>query len=257
LLDGNRVRIQGREYKYSKSRDIPANVRTVTVKRDNLANLWLCFVVAENISQSNQTMTGNSAGFDFGLETFLTASDGQKIASPLYYRQAMAELKQAQQNLARKVKGSDGWRQAKRVVARIYQRVVNRRRDWFFKLAHELTDRYDCLYFEDLAMKGMQRLWGRQVGDLARSEFMGILKHVAKIKGKVVGLVDRFYPSSKTCSDCGEINHRLTLADRRWVCAGCGSVHDRDDNAAKNIHRVGASTLGLGDVRPPLAAVPV
>jgi putative transposase len=257
LLDGNRVRIQGREYKYSKSRGIPANVKTVTVKRDNLANLWLCFVVEENISQSNQTMTGNSAGFDFGLGTFLTASDGQKIASPLYYRQAMAELKQAQQNLARKVKGSGGWRQAKRVVARIYQRVVNRRRDWFFKLAHELTDRYDCLYFEDLSMKGMQRLWGRQVGDLARSEFMGILKHVAKIKGKVVGLVDRFYPSSKSCSDCGEINHRLTLADRRWVCAGCGSVHDRDDNAAKNIHRVGASTLGLGDVRPPLAAVPV
>jgi putative transposase len=132
------------------------------------------FVVAENISQSNQTMTGNSAGFDFGLETFLTASDGQKIASPLYYRQAMAELKQAQQNLAR-----------------------------------------------------------------------------------VVCLIDRFYPSSKSCSDSGEINHRLTLADRRWVCAGCGSVHDRDDNAAKNIQRVGASTLGLGDVRTPLAAVPV
>jgi putative transposase len=257
LLDGNRVRIQGREYKYSKSRDIHANVNTVTIKRDNLANLWLCFVVEENISQSNQTRTGNSAGFDFGLETFLTASDGQKIASPLYYRQAVAELKQAQQNLARKVKGSGGWRTAKRVVARIYQRVVHRRRDWFFKLAHELTDRYDCLYFEDLSMKGMQRLWGRKVGDLARSEFMGILKHVADIKGKVVGLVDRFYPSSKTCSDCGEINHRLTLADRRWVCAGCGSVHDRDDNAAKNIHRVGASTLGLGDVRPPLAAVPV
>jgi transposase len=119
------------------------------------------------------SLTGNSAGFDFGLETFLTASDGQKIESPLYYRQAMAELKQVQQNLAR-----------------------------------------------------------------------------------VVCLIDRFYPSSKSCSDCGEINHRLTLADRRWVCAGCGSVHDRDDNAAKNIQRVGASTLGLGDVRPSLAAVP-
>jgi putative transposase len=119
-----------------------------------------------------------------------------------------------------------------------------------------LTDRYDYLYFEDLSMKGMQRLWGRKIGDLARSEFMGILKHVAGIKGKVVCLIDRFYPSSKSCSDCGEINHRLTLADRRWVCAGCGSVHDRDDNAAKNIHRVGASTLGLGDVRPPLAAAP-
>jgi putative transposase len=113
LLDGNRVRIQGGEYKYSKSRDIPANVKTVTVKRDNLGNLWLYFVVEENLSQSNQTMTGNSAGFDFGLKTFLTTSDGQKIESPLYYRQAMAELKQAQQNLARKVKYSGGWRKAK------------------------------------------------------------------------------------------------------------------------------------------------
>jgi putative transposase len=113
LLDGNRVRIQGREYKYSKSRDIPANVKTVTVKRDNLGNLWLYFVVEENLSQSNQTMTGNSAGFDFGLKSFLTTSDGQKIESPLYYRQAMAELKQAQQNLARKVKYSGGWRKAK------------------------------------------------------------------------------------------------------------------------------------------------
>jgi hypothetical protein len=64
--------------------------------------------------------------------------------------------------------------------------------------------------------------------EVARSEFMGILKHVADIKGKVVGLIDRFYPSSKSCSDCGEINHRLTVADRRWVCAGCGSVHDRE-----------------------------
>ncbi len=256
LLDGNRVRIQGKVYKYSKSRDIPANVKTVTIKRDNLNNLWLFFVAEENISQENQTMTGKSAGFDFGLTAFFTTSDGQKIESPLYYRQAMAELKNAQQNLSRKVKHSNGWHKARLNVARIYQRVVNRRRDWFFKLAHELTDRYDYLYFEDLSMKGMQRLWGRKVSDLARSEFMNILNHVANIKGKFVRFVDRFYPSSKTCSDCGEINYRLTLSDRAWTCAGCGSVHDRDDNAAKNILREGASSLGLGDVRPPLAAIP-
>jgi putative transposase len=249
LLDGNRVYIQGRIYKYSKSRDIPVDIKTVTVKRDTLDNLWLYFVAKEEIDRSNQVMTGHSAGLDFGLKTFLTTSEGQEIASPLYYRQAMAELKKAQQNLARKVKGSGNWRKAKNVVARIYQRVVNCRRDWFFKLAHELTDRYDRLFFEDLTMKGMQALWGRKIGDLARAKFMGILQYVASTKGKVVHLVDRFYPSSKTCADCGHIHQSLELSDRRWRCVGCGVIHDRDHNAAINIHREGASSLRLGEVR--------
>jgi putative transposase len=253
LLDGNRIYIQGKVYKYSKSRDIPADIKTVTVKRDKLNNLWLYFVVEEEIDQTTQAMTGNSAGFDFGLKTFLTTSDGQTIESPLYYRQAMAELKTAQQNLARKVKFSGGWQKAKAVVTRIYQRVVNRRRDWFFKLAHALTDQYDYLFFEDLAMRGMQALWGRKVGDLARSEFMDILSYVASTKGKVVHLIDRFYPSSKTCADCGHVQE-LSLSDRQWACSGCGVIHDRDHNAAVNIHRVGASTLRLGDVRPSLMA---
>jgi putative transposase len=254
LLADNRIYIQGRVYKYSKSRDIPTGVKTVTVKRDTLGNLYLYFAVQEEIDQSNQAMTGNSAGFDFGLKTFLTTSDGQEIESPLYYRQAMTALKQAQQNLARKVKFSGGWRKARKIVTRIYQRGVNRRRDWFFKLAHELTDRYDQLFFEDLAMKGMQTLWGRKVDDIARSEFMGILQYVASTKSKIVHLVNRFYPSSKTCSDCGHIHQELSLSDRRWVCVGCGVIHDRDFNAAVNIHREGASSLRVGRVRLPLGS---
>jgi len=186
-----------------------------------------------------------------------TESDGEAIESPLFYRQAMTELKIAQQNLARKVKFSGGWKKAKSVVTRLYQRVVNKRRDWFFKLAHDLTDRYDHLYFEDLSMKGMQALWGRKIGDLARSEFMSILNYVASLKGKAVGLIDRFYPSSKTCFDCGYIHKDLELSDRRWACPGCGCIHDRDINAALNIQREGASSHRLGDVRPTLLAIAV
>jgi putative transposase len=250
LLGGNKIRIQGTIYKFSKSRDIPTDIKTVTVKRDNLNNLYLYFVIEEEFDQSNQPRTGNSAGFDFGLKTFLVTSDGSEIASPLYYRQAMAELKIAQQNLARKVKFSGGWQKAKAVVTRIYQTVVNKRRDWFFKLAHTLTDQYDQLFFEDLSMKGMQALWGRKVGDLARSEFMGILGYVASTKGKVVHLIDRWFPSSKTCFDCGHVYQELSLQERTWVCPGCGVIHDRDHHAALNIQREGASSLRLGDVRP-------
>ncbi|MCX6044553.1 MAG: RNA-guided endonuclease TnpB family protein [Chloroflexi bacterium] len=257
LLDGNKIKIQGTVYKFFKSRDIPTDIKTVTVKRDTLGNLYLYFVVQEEINQNNQRMTGNSAGFDFGLKVFLKPSVGKDIESPLYFCEAMAELKIAQQNLARKVKFSGGWKKARTVVARIHQTVVNRRRDWFFKLAHELTDKFDQLFFEDLNMKGMQALWGRKVGDLARSEFMGILGYVASTKGKVVHLIDRFYPSSKTCFDCGHVYKELNIKEREWVCQSCGVIHDRDLNAALNIHRVGASTLRLGDVRPSLTAVAV
>lgn len=256
LLENNRIRIQGKVYKFSKSRDIPAEVKTVTVKRDSLGNLYLYFVVEEEIVQNHQAMTGNSAGFDFGLKVFLTTSDGEEIESPLFYRQALAELKAAQRKLSSKVKFSNNWKKAKQSVTRLYQTVVNQRRDWFFKLAHALTDRYDWLFFEDLAMKGMQALWGRKVGDLARSEFMGILKYVADTKAKALGLVGRFYPSSKTCFDCRYIHKDLKLSDRHWVCPDCGAIHDRDINAALNIQREGASSHRLGDVRPTILAIP-
>ncbi len=254
LLGGNKVKIQGVVYKFSKSRDIPPDIKTVTIKRDSLGNFWLYFVVEEEVNQSNRILTGNSAGFDFGLKTFLTSSDGQEIESPLYYRQAMAELKAAQRKVSSKVKLSKNHCKAQATVTRIHQTVVNKRRDWFFKLAHDLTDRYDQLFFEDLNMQGMQRLWGRKIGDLARSEFMEILTYIAATKGKVVHLVNRFYPSSKTCSDCGSVNTALQLSDRRWACHGCGSIHDRDLNAAFNIHREGASSLRLGTVRPVFQA---
>ena len=257
LLDDNKIYIQGIVYKFFKSREIPTDVKTVTIKRDTLGNLYLYFVVQEEIDQNNQPMTGNSAGFDFGLKTFLVPSIGKDIESPLYFREAMAELKLAQQNMARKVKFSGGWKKARTIVTRIHQTVVNKRRDWFFKLAHELTDKFDQLYFEDLNMKGMQALWGRKVGDLARSEFMGILGYVASTKGKVVHLIDRWFPSSKTCFDCGHVYQELNIKEREWACPGCGVIHDRDRNAALNIHREGASSLRLGDVRPSSTAIAV
>ena len=257
LLDSNRVKIQGSVYKFSKSRDIPANVKTVTIKRDSLGDLYIYFVAEVEINQNNQTMTGNIAGFDFGLKTFLVTSDNEEIESPLYYRQALTDLKRAQRTMSSKRKGSNSWRKARAATNRLYQDVVNRRRDFFFKLSCNLANRYDYLFFEDLNIKGMQALWGRKISDLARSEFMNILSYVASTKGKVVHEIDRFYPSSKTCSDWGDGNHALSLSDRNWVCKACGCIHDRDYNASLNILRVGASTLGLGDIRPSLMAIAV
>ncbi len=124
-----------------------------------------------------------------------------------------------------------------------------------WKLAHSLTDRFDVLCFETLNLKGMQRLWGRKIGDLALGEFLEILDWVAKKKGKTVVYIDPWYPSTKTCSCCGHVLESLDLSVRRWRCPLCQSVNDRDENASINIKRVGASTLGLGDVRQSLTAI--
>ncbi|MCX6045660.1 MAG: transposase [Chloroflexi bacterium] len=243
-----RIRIQGRNYKFVKSREIPPSVKTVTVKRDKLGNLWLYFVCQEDI-QSKATMTGKMAGFDFGMKVFLTDDQGEETLSPLYLKQAQKDLRKANRSLARKRKGSGGWYKAKDQLNKVYQSVVNKRTDWFFKLAHNLTNQFDYLCFEDLNMKGMQAMWGRKISDLARSEFMNILGYLASLKNKTVYLVGRFFPSSKTCSCCGFVHKELALNDRQWSCAGCGVNHHRDINAAVNILREGSSSLGKMAVR--------
>ena len=256
LLEGNRIWIQGTVYKYSKSREIEGTIKTVTVKRDELDNLWLC-VACENGDNPSPITSGNIVGMDFGLKTFLTLSDGTTIESPQFFKQSLAEIRRCNRALSRKQKDSHNRRKAKRDLARAHARIQNQRNDWFFKLAHRLVDQFDVLVLEDLNLRSMQRLWGRKVSDLGFACFVDILKHVAAKRGRIVHFVDRFFPSSKTCSACGAINHALALSDRRWVCADCGVIHDRDHNAALNLAREGASSLGLGDVRPAQQAVSV
>lgn len=191
---------------------------------------------------------------DFGLKTFLTLSDGTAVESPQFFKQSANEIRRLNRSLSRKQQGSRNRRTAKRTLALAQRRIAHKRTDWFFKLAHELTDRFDVIVLEDLNIKAMQRRWGRKVSDLGFASFVGILQHVATKKGKTVHFVDRFFPSSKTCSDCGVVNHALALSDRRWVCESCGVIHDRDHNAAVNIVREGASSLGLDGVRPTMQA---
>ncbi len=193
-------------------------------------------------------MTGKSAGFDFGLKVFLTCSDQTLVKSPLFLKQSLKELKQASRQHSTKKKGSKMREKARKNLVRVHEKVANRRTDWFWKLAHELADKFDYLYFETLNLKGMQRLWGRKIGDLALAEFLKILEYVAEKKGKTVSYIDQWYPSSKTCSECNFVVEKLGLNERYWVCPSCSSAHGRDENASINILRVGASTLRLGDV---------
>ncbi|MFH0898164.1 MAG: transposase, partial [bacterium] len=119
-----------------------------------------------------------------------------------------------------------------------------------FKLAQRLTLEHDHLFFEDLSIKGMHRIWGRKIGDLGFSNFLSLVEYRGRCNGAQVHIIDKFYPSSKTCHVCQKVFEELSLNDRVWRCSRCGTLHDRDINAAINIKIVGASTIGLGDVRP-------
>lgn len=201
--------------------------------------------------------TGKIAGFDFGLKTFFTCSDGSSIESPQFLKQSLNDIRKASRQHSRKLKGSANRERSRKHLVRKYEDVTNQRRDWFWKLAHNLTDRFDVLCFETLSLKGMQRLWGRKICDLALGEFLPILEWVAQKKGKRIVYIDPWYPSTKTCSCCGHLLDELDLSVRRWRCPSCHAVNDRDANAAQNICAVGASTAGLGDVRQAVPAITV
>jgi putative transposase len=258
FLGGNRVRIGQKVYQYWNSREIEGTIKTLTIKRTPLGELFMMVVVDPEKSQSViKFETSRIAGFDFGLKTFLTISDGTQIESPQFLKQSLNKIEQASRQHSKKVKGSNNRSKARKTLVRKYEDVSNHRTDWFWKLAHNLTDKFDVLCFETLSLKGMQRLWGRKISDLAFGEFLQILEWVAQKKGKLIVFIDRWYPSSKTCSACGHVLENLDLSTREWRCPSCQSVNGRDENAAINIQRVGASTLKLGDVRQVFPAIAV
>lgn len=257
LLDDNKIRIGKRIFKFHKSRDLEGEVKTLTVKRDPLGDIYLYFSCEVEDVVVPRLMTGKSAGFDFGLKTFLQPSDGtEPIESPLFFRQGIKAVKKANQSLSKKRLGSNHRKMARLHLARVHKQIANQRRDFHFQLANQLAKTYDHIFFESLNIKGMQKMWGRKVSDLGFSDFVHIQEYVCQKQGSIIGFIDRFFPSSKLCHICGCINTELELKDRIWICSGCQTKHNRDENAAINILREGASSLGLEDIRPAYAGGP-
>ncbi|MBD2298246.1 RNA-guided endonuclease TnpB family protein [Nostoc sp. FACHB-190] len=257
FLGGNRVKIGSRVYQFWKSREIEGTVKTLTIKRTPLGELFMVLVVDDGGIPEVEIKTGKIAGFDFGLKTFLTCSDGTKIESPQFFKQSLNAIKKASKQHSKKLKASSNRERARKNLVRKHEDISNCRRDWFWNLAHELTDKFDILCFETLNLKGMQRLWGRKISDLAFGEFLQILEWVAKKKNKLVVFINQWYPSSKTCASCGHVLEELDLSMREWRCPYCQSVNARDENASQVIEMVGASTIGLGDVSRATPAIAV
>ncbi len=248
FLGSNQIKIGKYIYKFHKSRDIEGHIKTLTVKRSPTGDMYI-YVVTDFKPETVGIATCKNAGFDFGLKVFLTDSMGQEYHAPLLMRKASKLIKALSKKLSSKKKGSKNWNKARVNLAKLHEKIVHKRRDFFWKLAHQLCNTCDHLFFEDLNIEGMKRLWGHKVSDLAFATFLEVLNFVASKKGKYVGFVKRWYPSSKTCNNCGYVNKDLKLEDRWWRCSQCHKEQHRDIGAAVNIYREGASSLGLlGDV---------
>ena len=229
----NRITIGKRVFRFFKSREIEGEIRTLIVKRDATGDFYVIFTCETEERRTFVERTGKSVGYDFGLSLFLTASDENDVESPLFLHEEMKEIRKLNRNLSKKKKGSNNRRRARLELARAYRRVAARRDDFHWKTALDIVRRYDVVCLEDLCIKGMQRRFGKKIGDLGFSGFVRKLKYQAEKHGKTVVRTDRFFASSQICSDCGSRNRELKdLRIRRWVCPECGGTHDRDRNAA-------------------------
>lgn len=238
------------------SRPLPdgAAPSTVTVSRDS-AGRWHVSILVEDTIEA-LAPTAQTVGIDAGITSLVALSTGEKIVNPKHEKRDRDRLALAQRRLARKQKGSKNRDKARLAVAKVYARIGDRRRDHLHKLSTRIVRENQTVVIEDLTVRNMVRnhSLARAISDAAWSELRSMLEYKAEWYGRTVIAVDRFYPSSKTCSACGHLLDRLPLGVREWTCPACATTHDRDVNAAVNIRAAGLAVLACGDgVRPTRA----
>ncbi|MGW7520293.1 RNA-guided endonuclease InsQ/TnpB family protein [Streptomyces sp. NPDC054796] len=236
------------------SRPLPegASPSTVTVSQD-AAGRWFVSMLCDDASVKPLAKTDTAVGIDVGLTHLLALSTGEKIANPRHERRDRARLAKAQRNLAKKARGSNNRAKARRKAARVHARIADRRRDLLHQLTTRLVRENQTLVIEDLTVRNMVKnhTLARAISDASWSEFRSMLEYKAAWYGREVVVVDRFFPSSKLCSTCGTLRGKMPLHVRTWTCEGCGTAHDRDVNAAKNLLAAGRAVQACGaGVRP-------
>lgn len=247
--DFNRVKIGKKDFSYWNSRDIDGKIKTLTVKRKS-GGYYIYVVIEKERTSEEWTKSGEIVGFDFSLNNFLVSSNGDNCSMPKLLRKNLASLR----NLSEKYRKSKGKRGSLRTLQKLHEKVANQRLDMHWKLARKMCQDYDVMVFETLDLANMSKKYKKSMYDFGFNSFLSILKYVVHKTGKTVMYADKYYPSSQLCSECGYQNPLLKdVSIREWICPVCGTQHDRDLNAAKNLCKVGASTFGkcCSDVATP------
>ncbi|MEU0564544.1 transposase [Nonomuraea sp. NPDC005983] len=228
------------------------NPTTVTVSRDPDGRWHASFAVETAGEPGQAPATGSAVGVDLGVKDFAVLSTGERIANPRHLERKAKNLARYQRRMARKQRGSNNRNKARAKVARAHTKVRDARADFLHKTSARLVREHDLIVIEDLAVKNMvrNRSLARVISDCGWGEFRRQLQYKTARQGRHLIVIDRWYPSSKTCSACGHLLAELSLNTRTWHCPSCGTRHDRDINAAKNILAAGQAVSACGaDVR--------
>ncbi|MBP5861543.1 IS200/IS605 family element transposase accessory protein TnpB [Streptomyces sp. LBUM 1478] len=240
------------------SRTLPNTPTSVTVIKDAAGRFFASFVIDTDpdADQARMPETDRTIGIDLGLTHFAVLSDGTKIDSPRFLRRAEKKLKKAQRELSRKQKGSRNRAKARLKVARAHTKVTDARREFHHQLSTRLISENQGIAVENLSVAGLARTrLAKSVHDAGWSSFIGMLEYKAARYGRTLVKTGRFEPTSQTCSTCGAVDGPKPLNVREWTCTACGTVHDRDLNAAINIKT--AAGLAVSACGAPVRPEPV
>ncbi|GGA17470.1 RNA-guided endonuclease TnpB family protein [Okeania sp. KiyG1] len=224
------------------SRQIPQSCvpSTITVKLDP-SGRWSVSLRVNDPRDLKLNPVSKQVGIDLGITSLVTTSDGEKVTNPKNINKLHKKLRLAQKSLSRKTKGSNNYQKARLILAKIYAKIKDSRLDYIHKLTTQLIRENQTIVVEDLVVKNMVKnhKLARAISDASWSELVRQLEYKAEWYGRKLIKIDRYFPSSKGCSNCGHVVEKLSLNIREWDCPECGSHHDRDINASINILRMG------------------
>ena len=223
---------------FSRLQKYNKNIRSATLLKTKSGNFFLSILIEmENAELKKFEHTNKQVGIDLGVKDFVITSDGEVFENKHFFKKEEKQIKKLQRQLSKKVKGSNNRKKAQIRIAKLFERITNKKNAYIHYVVNELLTYFDTIFMEDLNVKGMLRNHhlAKAIQEVGFYKLKETLVNKALINDKQVVFIDRFYPSSKTCSVCGYKKRDLRLIDREWVCPKCGTKHNRDINAAVNI----------------------
>jgi len=246
-IDGSKIKLPKLGLiKFANSRCFNGRITSCTISKTNAGKYFVSVLVEEEIQELPQN--NNAIGFDLGIKKYMVTSDGEIVENPRTLNKYEKKLIKLQRQLAKKQKGSNGYKKQALKIAKLHEKIRDTRTDFLHKLSSQIIKENQLIISENLNVKGMvqNHKLAKAISDVSWSEFCRMIGYKSKWYGRTYHKIDRYFASSQTCNVCGYKNtDTKDLNVRQWICPQCNTNHDRDVNAAVNILNQGLKELGL------------